>query len=153
MLVDSLDGSSGHLSCTGSLVGVNFFVNQSPTIQSLQFITEYMFYYHNSTKSTGGTALGQRRKKRTRPPPKDNLLESFSSLKGKRSRPVVDTRTPQKIQENHIYHRDLPLWPPFFPAKKRSSLEQGGVCIFFPDRNSRKLTTAPIGNIFTDAFG
>ena len=35
----------------------------------------------------------QRRKKRTQPPPKENLLENFSGLKEKLSRPVVDTKT------------------------------------------------------------
>ena len=38
----------------------------------------------------------QRRKKRTLPPAKENLLESFSALKEKLSRPVVDTKTLSK---------------------------------------------------------
>ena len=32
-------------------------------------------------------------KKRTLPPPKENILENFSDLKEKLSRPVVDTKT------------------------------------------------------------
>ena len=74
------------------------------------------------------------KKKRTPPPPppKENLLETFSGLKEELSRPVVDTK-PDKNRENHIYHPEIfPLWPPFFSAKKSSSLEQGGVCFLFP---------------------
>ena len=47
----------------------------------------------------GGTEdfrLQQRSKKRTQPPPKEDLLENFSGLKEKLSRPVGDTKTLQK---------------------------------------------------------
>ena len=37
--------------------------------------------------------LGETPKKRTQPPPKEDLLENFSGLKEKLSRPVVDTKT------------------------------------------------------------
>ena len=44
--------------------------------------------------SLGGLLGGrQRRKKPTLPPPKENLVENFSRLKEKLSRPVVDTKT------------------------------------------------------------
>ena len=77
----------------------------------------------------------QRRKKRTQPPPKENLLENFSGLKEKLSRPVVDTKT-YKNQEIHIHHQNLSSVDLFFSAKKSSALEQGGAWFLFQPRGS-----------------
>ena len=74
-----------------------------------------------------------REEKRTQPPPKENLLENFSGLGEKLSRPVVDTK-PYKNQENHIHHRNLSSVDPIFSAKKSSALEQGGVWFLVPSK-------------------
>ena len=86
----------------------------------------------------------QRRKKRTRPPPKENLLENFSGLKQKLSRPVVDTKTLQKPGKPYLPPKSFLCCPHFFSANKSSSLEQGGVPlstqfihIIFPQNISR----------------
>ena len=80
----------------------------------------------------GWIFLLQRRKKRTQPPPKENLLENFSGLKEKLSRPVVDTKNPIKTRKTISTTEIFPLWTPFFSAKKSSALEQGSVCFLFP---------------------
>ena len=49
---------------------------------------------------------------------KKNLLENFSGLKVKLSRPVVDTKT-YKNQKNHIYHRNLSSVAPIFFSKEK----------------------------------
>ena len=59
------------------------------------------------------------------------FLENFSGLKEKLSRPVIDTETLFKNQENHIYHWNLSSVAPIFSAKKSSPLKQGGVCFLF----------------------
>ena len=73
----------------------------------------------------------QRRRKRTQPPPKENLLENFSGLKEKLSRPVVDTKTLKKTRRTISTTEIFPLWTPFFSAKRSSALEQGGVWFLF----------------------
>ena len=71
------------------------------------------------------------KKKRTQPPPKENILENFSGLKEKLSRPVVDTKNLEK-PGNHVHHRNLSSVDPIFSAKKSSALEQVGVWFLFP---------------------
>ena len=60
----------------------------------------------------------QRRKKRTQPPPKEILLENFSGLKEKLSRPVVDTKTLQKPGKPYPPPKSFLCGPHFFYKEK-----------------------------------
>ena len=67
----------------------------------------------------------QRRTKRTLPPPKENLLEPQRQTFQAGGRYKNPIKTREAISTTEIF-------PHFFPAKKSSSLELGGVCFLFP---------------------
>ena len=72
---------------------------------------------------------------------KKNLLGKFSGCKEKFSKPVVDTKPPNKNQETHIHHRKFPQWTPFFLQRKILHWSRAVYVFFF---TVEKLFRSPI---------
>ena len=115
-------------------------------------------YSGNSTRPFLNMYLACRRlsreeKKGTQPPPKENLLENFSGLKEKLSRPVVDTQKPCKNQAKTISTTEnFPLWTPCFSSgKEKFCLEQGSV--FFQLRPANRYLSPQQLRIPQDCVG
>ena len=75
----------------------------------------------------------EKEKKRTQPPPKENLLENFSGLEEKLSRPVVDTKS-FKNQENQTHHRNLSSGDPIFFCEEKLCTGAGLYMVSFSQK-------------------
>ena len=73
-------------------------------------------------------------KKRTQPPPKENLLENFSGLKEKLSRPVVDTKNLLKKKPGKPYPppKSFLCGPHSFLQRKVLHWSRAVYAFFFP---------------------
>ena len=98
---------------------------------------------HHSKKPTIDTIDNshlQRRTKRTQPPPKENLLENFSGLEDKLSRPVVDTKTLEKPGKPYPPPKSFLCGPHFF-CKEKYCTGAGRCMLSFSQRLARQTVS------------
>ena len=73
--------------------------------------------------------MAEKKKAYTTTTERKNLLENFSGLKEKLSRPVVDTKNPIKPRKTIATTEIFPLWTPFFFLRKEKFCTGAGRCM------------------------